>query len=41
MTRKKLLRELDTNEYAAWVALYDLEQEERERAERKAKARRR
>ncbi len=40
MTRRRLLREVDTVEWAGWTALYDLEHEEREREARKAKAKR-
>lgn len=43
MTRAELLQRMSASEFAHWMALYDLERRERERAERdaqdKAKAR--
>lgn len=37
MTHKRLLREVDTPEWAMWVGLYEVEADERKRAEAKAR----
>jgi len=39
MTRSRLLREVSMPEWLGWVALYELEHDEREREARRAKSR--
>jgi hypothetical protein len=41
MTRQRLIEEMSLEEYNHWSALFAVEAIERERAERKARARRR